>query len=80
MTNRDEIERLLNQTGRTLKSLPDSYSTVEIADAISVGADELTLRWLILHQSDVIELLVGALRDALDKPMQKPEPPKEERT
>ena len=27
---------------------------------------------MLLHQSDVIELLVGALRDALDKPMQKP--------
>ena len=26
----------------------------------------------IIYQSDVIELLVGALRDALEKPMQKP--------
>ena len=79
MTNRDEIERLLNQTGRTLEGLPTHYHSDDVHNRIKeltgvwgiwTGAPELGAR--ILHQSDVIELLVGALRDALDKPMQKP--------
>ena len=72
MTNRTEIERLLNQTGRTLEELPDSYSQIEVGNALRGGANGWTIGGLILHQSDVIELLVGALRYALDKPMQKP--------
>lgn len=72
MTNRTEIERLLNQTGRTLEGLPKEYDI----EFVSCVEDEYPGWYLksnfILHQSDVIELLVGALRDALDKPMQKP--------
>lgn len=73
MTERAEIERLLNQTGRTLEGLPEFYpdeQTLEVYDNVIKGGG----LWenLVLHQSDVIELLVGALRDALDKPMQKP--------
>lgn len=79
MTNRDEIERLLNQTGRTLEGLTEQYDDISVKKRIR----EVTgsYRWAgtsallashCLHQSDVIELLVGALRDALDKPMQKP--------
>ena len=69
MTGREEIERLLNQTGRTLKGLPEEHSMAERIDAMHRPGE-----WceIVLHQSDVIELLVGALRDALDKPMQQP--------
>lgn len=67
MTNRAEIERLLNQTGRTLEGLPDNYSQIEVGNALRGGSSGWTLGGLILHQSDVIELLIGALRDALDK-------------
>ena len=78
MTDRAEIERLLNQTGRTLEGLPDDYGDEKLKAWRSfrdgkfghVKSFEMANR--ILHQSDVIELLVGALRDALDKPMQKP--------
>lgn len=70
MTDRAEIERLLNQTGRTLEGLPDEYP-IETVDKISCMTDwEYSNH--ILHQSDVIELLVGALRDALDKPKNRP--------
>ena len=73
MTDRAEIERLLNQTGRTLEGLPECYTdeqTLEVYDNMIKGRG----LWenVVLHQSDVIELLVGALRDALEKPMQKP--------
>ena len=78
MTSRKEIERLLNQTGRTLEGLPDDYGDEKLKAWRSfrdgkfghVKSFEMANR--ILHQSDVIELLVGALRDALDKPMQRP--------
>lgn len=79
MTDRAEIEHLLNQTGRTLEGLSETYPLdvrvrriLDIAKyaELSPGAYKLIDR--ILHQSDVIELLVGALRDAMDKPMQKP--------
>ena len=73
MTSREEIERLLNQTGRTLERLPKLYSSPEAEAAITVAGDtRIQTGNMLLHQSDVIELLVGALRDALDKPMQKP--------
>ena len=72
MTSREEIERLLNQTGRTLEGLPEEYG-IELVSGIS---DEYPSWYLqsnfILHQSDVIELLVGALRDALDKSKNRP--------
>lgn len=79
MTDRSEIERLLNATGRTLEGLPERYDKNVVHNRIR----EITGGWglyrgmpelgeHILHQSDVIELLVGALRDALEKPMQKP--------
>ena len=72
MTDRAEIERLLNQTGRTLEGLPERYDDIAVKERIK----ELTgsYRWAgtsallashSLHQSDVIELLVGALRDAI---------------
>ena len=69
MTDRAEIERLLNQTGRTLEGLPERYDIVRWNRAANMPGAPLDI---ICHQSDVIELLVGALRDALEKPMQKP--------
>lgn len=64
MTSREDIERLLNQTGRTLKVLPNSYSMQEVDSRFK----EIAGRWrfgdLVLHQSDVIELLIGALKDS----------------
>lgn len=81
MTDRAEIERLLNKTGRTLEGLPTQEEYCNLKDygdrceeldrALSEGGFESTYPCMF-HQSDVIELLVGALRDALDKPMQKP--------
>ena len=72
MTDRAEIERLLNMTGRTLEGLPEEYDVMLVNDC----DDEIPGWYMksnhILHQSDVIELLVAALRDALEKPMQKP--------
>ena len=69
MTDRAEIERLLQMTGRTLEGLPERHSDEERFEAASRKGE-----WceIVCHQSDVIELLVGALRDALEKPMQKP--------
>lgn len=73
MTDRAEIECLLNMTGRTLEGLPDNYDPEEAMKASKRGGERgWTLGEVILHQYDVTELLVGALRDALDKPMQKP--------
>ena len=66
MTDRVEIERLLNMTGRTLEGLPENYEPEEAMKASKRGKERgWTLGEVILHQSDVIELLVGALRDAL---------------
>lgn len=74
MTERAEIERLLNQTGRTLEGLPTEYSTAERIDCVAaINTEQGAYRRAnifadrILHQSDVIELLVGALRDTLEK-------------
>lgn len=67
MTEREEIERLLQMTGRTLDSLPKHYDIehlIEIADKYAGWIGE---SHQIAHQSDVIELLIGALRDALAK-------------
>lgn len=72
MTDRAEIERLLKQTGRTLEGLPDSYSMQEVDNRFKGIIGDWRFGDFVLHSSDVIELLVGALRDALDKPMQKP--------
>lgn len=81
MTDRAEIERLLNQTGRTLEGLPTQddywYSDDYVDRNEEIGMMMYRSGFkrnepYIMHQSDVIELLVGALRDALDKPMQKP--------
>ena len=67
MTDRAEIERLLNQTGRTLEGLPEEYD-IEFVSGVSDNYPGWYLKSnFILHQSDVIKLLVGALRDALDK-------------
>ena len=73
MTDRAEIERLLNLTGRTLEGLPDDYGDEKLKVWRSfrdgkfghVKSFEMANR--ILHQSDVIELLVGALRDSEPK-------------
>ena len=78
MTDRAEIERLLNQTGRTLEGLPDDYGDKKLQTWLSfrdgnfgyIKTFEMANH--ICHQYDVIELLVGALRDALDKPLHKP--------
>ena len=72
MTDRAEIERLLSQTGRTLEGLPETYSSAERAKRFPEVVGNKPFGDVALYQSDVIELLVGALRDALDKPMQKP--------
>ena len=67
-TDRAEIERLLNQTGRTLEGLPKCYASPEAEAALTVaGGSRYHAGSMLLYQSDVIELLVGALRDALDK-------------
>ena len=66
MTNLEEIERLLNQTGRTLEGLPDNYSPVEVGNALKGCSDVWALSVIILNQSDVIDLLVSALRDTLN--------------
>ena len=74
MTDRAEIECLLNQTGRTLEGLPDNYDPEEAMKASKRGRERgWTQGEVILHQSDVIELLVGALRDALDKQKEQSE-------
>ena len=67
MTDRAEIERLLNQTGRTLEGLPNSYSVQEVDNRFEGIIGDWRFDDFVLHQSDVIELLVGALRDALAK-------------
>lgn len=81
MTERAEIERLLNATGRTLEGLPTQddywYSDDYVDRNEEIGMMMYRSGFkrnepYIMHQSDVIELLVGALRDALEKPMQKP--------
>lgn len=72
MTDRAEIERLLSQTGRTLEGLPETYSSAERAKRFPEVVGNKPFGDVALYQSDVIELLFGALRDALDKPMQKP--------
>lgn len=67
MTDNAEIERLLNMTGRTLEGLPKSHAIERI---VTTGRSRGTTPYVagktILHQSDVIELLVDALRDALE--------------
>ena len=66
MTDRAEIERLLNQTGRTLEKLPAIYSKTEAVAAVAVAGETiLQIGNLLLHRASMIELLVGALRDAL---------------
>jgi hypothetical protein len=80
MTDRAEIERLLNQTGRTLKGLPEQYDDYavmkrikEVTGLYRCEGNTALLASNSLHQSDVIELLVGALRDALDKQREQSE-------
>ena len=74
MTSREEIERLLNQVGCTLNDLPEHHNDAEIHNRIKeligtwglyAGMPELGEH--ILHQSDVIEVLVEALKVALTK-------------
>lgn len=68
MTDRAEIERLLRMTGRTLEGLPKQYSAGMVRAACErVGRTVNEIGNMLLHQSDVIELLVGALIDALDE-------------
>ena len=67
MTSREEIELLLNQTGRTLEGLPERYKWEEREAMWARRPSGVLNADIILHQSDVIELLVGALRDALAK-------------
>ena len=68
MTNRDEIERLLNKTCRTLEGLPESYEPEEAMKAHKRCKERgWTLGEMIMHQADVIELLVGALQDSEPK-------------
>ena len=67
MTGREEIERLLNQTGRTLEGLPKEYPSDRCrAVGRAHGLTPAVAGNSLLHQSDVIELLVAALRDALE--------------
>ena len=68
MTERAEIERLLQMTGRTLEDLPELYPTYRCKDAVLKAGITVGMAGnMICHQSDVIELLIGALRDALEK-------------
>lgn len=67
MNDRAEIERLLNQTGRTLEGLPKTYDPEFVARSLKGGRCGWTIGGFICHQSDVIELLVGALKDVLDE-------------
>lgn len=66
MTERAKIERLLQKTGRTLDGLPEFYPE-EQAQTLYFEVAEKRELWenIVLHQSDVIELLVGALQDSL---------------
>ena len=72
MTDRAEIERLLQMTGRTLEGLPKHFSANARLNFVAKMEIGESIVDRILHQSDVIELLIGALKDALEKPMQKP--------
>lgn len=73
MTDRAEIERLLNKTGRTLEGLPPGHNPRKVGEIIKAyrfpdrSVDTYSMANRILCQSDVIELLVGALRDALEE-------------
>lgn len=67
MTDRAEIERLLNQTGRTLEGLPKRYERERLIDVDREYPGFTNKANHIAHQSDVIELLVGALRDSEPK-------------
>ena len=74
MTDRAEIERLLNMTGRTLEGLPEQYSAgMAKVTCERVGRTVKEIGNMLLHQSDVIELLVCALRDSLDKQKEQSE-------
>ena len=64
MIDRAGIELLLNATGRTLEGLPEEYP-IEKVDKIACMTDWEHANH-ILHQSDVIELLVDALVDATE--------------
>lgn len=77
MTDRSEIERLLSMTGRTLDDLPKEWSAAKLV-AVKWFADDNfgSKAKMLCHQSDVIELLIEALRDALEK--QRVESPKED--
>lgn len=65
MTERTEIERLLQKTGRTLEGLPEFYPEDQQQKLYREVIEKREL-WenRVLHQSDVIELLIGALRDS----------------
>lgn len=67
MTERAEIERLLQKTGRTLEGLPVFYPEDQQQKLYREVTEKREL-WenRVLHQCDVIELLIDALRDALD--------------
>lgn len=56
MTDRAEIERLLNQTGRTLEGLPNDIGYLCSAE----------------YLYDLVDLMIGALRDALEKLKNRP--------
>lgn len=64
LTDRAEIERLLNATGRTLEVIPERHSVEEWDKWVRTPGISLEQ---LCHQSDVIELLVGALRDSEPK-------------
>ena len=66
MTERTEIERLLQKTGRTLEGLPEFYPEDQQQKLYREVAEKREL-WenRVLHQSDVIELLIGALQDSV---------------
>ena len=68
MTDREEIERLLNRTGRTLEELPEFYPE-EKAHKLYLEVTGARLIWenIVLYQADVAEMLIGALRDALSE-------------
>ena len=54
MTNLEEIERLLNQTGRTLEGLPKEYDIEFVSGVNNEYPDWYMKSKLILNQSDII--------------------------
>ena len=73
MTSREEIERLLNQTGRTLEGLPNKYSDGEMMAAIifasTLGAGVMLSASLLFLYQGSITLLAQFIEPFLTDPV-----------